>query len=350
MSYKGKNVEVDGTTVTIKASSAATAREIAAGAEQGLIEAEGTKGQKAAAKVDGSAKAVGAIVDTLGVRSLHVISFVALFLACMFMWKSGQNLTGIKGAGWLFSVFLVLVAIGAKIGAGRWGKAVRLKSYDRNWWAGLTVGLVLISALFGLAFQAGVTVSQETGKSAVVSEMRSVKSEIADLQLSLTRAQNDLSFPVQSAEALRLRFDGILARDPGNARGEPSGKPLGEWVEYGTDNFCRGTSYYKTTLPYCEQLLDLREQIAVRESFEADTARLADLRDREAALLNDRASMQVSSAGAIGQVFGGNMQGSWLSALIYLLPGMLFILVIDILMVGSAWLAYRFPNGVEGDE
>lgn len=347
MSYEGKNVTVEDTTVTIKAESAATARELAANAERGLISAEGSGGQKAAVKVDGSIRWWGRIVDTLGVRSLHVISFVALGLACVFMWKSGQNLTGIKGAGWLFSIFLVLVVIGAKVGAGRWGKAVRVNSSDKKWWMGLTVLLVVISALFGLAFQAGVTANQETGKSAVVSELRSVKTEIGELQISLLRVQNDLNFPVQSAEALTLRMEGILNRDPGNARGEPSGRPLADWVEYGTDDFCRGTSYYKTTLPYCEQLLDLQELVQVRTDFEKGQSRLDKLRTRERELLDSRSVLQVSSASALGEVFGGDIQGGWLSALILLLPGAFFMLVIDILMVGAAWLAYRFPNGVE---
>jgi len=335
MSIEGKGVSVDGTTVTIRTDSEATARDIGAAAERERLANDGTRGERSAAWFDGWLTGAGKWFDKLDARLLHLVSWAAALVGMFIGWQAGQNLSAVKNAGIFFSVAFVALVFAGKYAAGRWGRDARAKRDSQNAWQAVTIAAFVLCVISGSAVQIGAEANQDSGRAALVAQNNILKAEISGLQAQIFNAEDDLSFPASSSKVLQRSFEAALARDPRRADGQPSGKALGEWVDYGTDTFCRGSSYYKNE--FCPDLIDQERALLIRIDYETAQKALAQKREQQVGLLVQIQSSSQSTFGAVSNRMGGEI-------LILILIGLLITLMVDGVAFGTAFMAYRYPE------
>lgn len=335
MKYEGKGVEVDGTTVTITTDSEATARGIAAAAERDRLKAEGGRGERAAAGLDGFLSGAGKMADKLDARVLHVVAWAATIVGCFLAWKAGQNLSSLKEASDLFSIALVALVLGGKYAAGRAGREYDKGSQQRGVWLGVTSAIFFAAVLSGAGVNISAEMNRDSGRDVLLAQSQTLRAEISDLQAEQMQYQQDLLLPMTPVDVLESRLEAKLKLDPMNQSGAPSGKALSEWLDYGTDEFCRGSNYYKNR--YCPDILDMQAGLDLRRAYEATIANIDVKRAANSAILDKLANSQFSTFGAVSEKLGG--------ALLYImLVGAFMTFIVDGVAFGAAFLAYRYPE------
>jgi hypothetical protein len=330
---RGERSDIDGTTVVIHADTEAGARAAAAAAESARLDAEGSPEEKAKYWIDRRLDGVGAMNSAAMRNTAHILAWVFLLIGGAFAWQAGSNLWALDELKPAFGAFAVGVVASAKFAAGRWAKALNdgnasAAAMFRN----VAIICVLASAALGFSLQGANMVNRQTGAT-------TIKVQIEDYEGSLRRMRaeaDEIDRPREAAAQIERELQALLARSAINFDGRPAPFNVAGAVEHGTETFCRGSSFYKNK--YCPDILDLQGALEARQIYEQ---KITDIRMTEQMISDLRAqTTHLSGAEAIGQTLG--VSGLWGAAL-----GALLILLIDMFMVGAAYVAHRYPRGVE---
>lgn len=333
MTIRGERSNIDGTTVVIHSETEAGARAAAAAAESARLEAEGTPEEKAKHWIDQRLDGLSGMNSAVMRNTAHILAWVFLIIGAAFAWQAGSNLWAVDELRPLFGAFAVGVVASAKFSAGRWAKALNDGNKSAaDMFRNVAVVCVIASAALGFSLQGSNMVNRQTGATAV-------KIQIEDYETSLRRMRaeaDEMDRPREAAVQIERELQAMLARPAVNFDGRNAPFNIGAAIEMDADTFCRGSSFYKNK--YCPDVLDLQGALEARLLYES---KLADIRNTELMIADLRSqTTQLSGAEAIGATL--NVSGLWGAAL-----GALLILFIDMFMVGAAYVAHRYPRGVE---
>ncbi|MEL7231400.1 MAG: hypothetical protein AAGJ85_02695 [Pseudomonadota bacterium] len=351
MSYHGSKVRTDkdgNIVVRGDGMSEATRRQVISEIEHGMVSSHGSVIDKATNWLDEVSDGLGKMAQRF---SFNVLSWILLVIGSLFAFNAGLGMIGeTKDATGIlrlaFAFFAVAIVFVAKFSGGRWGKAKRLRQ-PHGLWKGLAVSGVAVSAVFALSLVSSIEQNQSTGKSALIEQVRSVRAELSTVQTNIMRAESDLLFPALPSSTLTMQMEAKLSLAPARADGASSGRSLADWVEYGTDGFCRGSSFYKDT--YCPDLLDLQSQIDVRKAYEANVQRQGDLIARKDALTAEISGIRTGGISALQNQVGDAGMSGVLSLLLQALIIFGTVTLIDLACVGTAYIHARYPRGIEDE-
>ncbi|MBA4337971.1 MAG: hypothetical protein C0421_03905 [Hyphomonas sp.] len=334
---KGERASVDGQTVTIITQSAATAREIAALAEAERLKREGGLLGWASAGIEEIGDGVALVAQKIGRGTFEIIANALMVVGGLIAFVSWSRLLPIKSDEISFAIGCVGVAIivGAKVCAGRWAK--ELNEGDRpaaDTWKRWAIAGVIVDAIAALAFSAAVVEDEKTGRIDYNVQIESLETEAKKIEF---RA-GDLDRPNTTAELLTLDLDQLLNQTARNREGTATGKPVREWIGWGTDTYCitsGNNTYYVDK--YCPDIADAHRALLKRQAYEAELAKADDLRAQADALRAARP--EASSGAALGDMLATEDR-PWTKAVV----PMLLMLIILVVMVTTAFIAKRNPK------
>lgn len=332
MTIRGENTEIDGTTVVIRAETEHAARAAAEAAESARLNAEGTMEQKAKHWIDKRLDGLADMNSAVMRNTAHIMAWTLLIIGGAFAWQAGSNLWAVDELKPFFGAFAVVVVASAKFSAGRWAKAQNdgnapAATMFRN----IAVVCVLASAALGFSLQGSNMVNRQTGATAIKEQIEANESSLRRM-----RAEADeMDRPRETAAQIDKELQALLAKSAVNFDGKNAPFNVGGAIEYGTETFCRGSSYYKNK--YCPDVLDLEGALEARKVYEAKLSDIYALEDSTTALRGE--TQHLSGAEAIGATLG-------VSGLVGAALGALLILLIDLFMVGASYVAHRYPKGV----
>lgn len=333
---KGERASVDGQTVTITTQSAATAREIAALAEAERLKREGGALGKAGAFIEEVGDGLAVVSQKLGRGTYEIIANTAMIVGGLIAFISWSRLLPIKEAEISFAIGLIGVAIivGAKVAAGRWAK--ELNEGDREAaesWKRWVIAGVIVDAIAALAFSVAVVEDEKAGRIDYDVQIESLEREAKQIEY---RA-DALDRPNMTAELLQMDLDALLNQTARNREGTSTGKPVSEWIGWGTDNYCiaKGNAFYVDK--YCEDIAEAHRALLKRQAYEAEFAKAEAKRAEASALRAKRPDK--SSGAALGSWFSTGDR-PWMQAVV----PMLLMLIILVVMVTTAFIAKRNPK------
>lgn len=322
------SISDDGLTVSVKAESAATAREIAADLEAGVRKAEGGWGAKFNA---GLARSLNRFDETLGIygdRQLTMLRdgmFICAMAMAIFAWY--RTLPGYEI---LMCVIGVLIVWAVKASAGSLDKAEQ--AGDRNlvnfYRVIIVIGFVL-ELIASSSLQASVAVDRETGREDINTQIANLENEQSNLMIALARP------PSAPAAAIQSRIDGYLTTPMVNRNGSQLTRTVGQMYEAtacNPDSEGGAAERYYIGI-YCGTLNELKAEKAEAEAYEAASARFAEIGPQIAGLQKIRPA--AASTFSLAQK-GGDMAW-WLSLVIPV--GLTFCLMLA--MTVMAYLAGR---------
>lgn len=261
---KGASTEIgeDGVTVTIRAESEATARELAAEMETRVRQAEGGPGAKINSFLSKSADRLDETLGIYGgVRLLAIIRDALLVCAmtiAVFAW-----LRILPGYEILLGTVGALITFAMKSAAGRIYEAEQEGDENLRGMLVLVMGAGLIlEVMASSSLQAYTAVQAETGRADVDSEIHRLDQERQTLLIKLARV------PDGSSEAIEERISAFLANPMVNREGSQLTKTVGSLVD---ETDCKGNSYYVGI--YCPTYLELKGEYQTALSYEQDKAR-----------------------------------------------------------------------------
>ncbi|MEL7112108.1 MAG: hypothetical protein AAGK93_04085 [Pseudomonadota bacterium] len=326
-------VKVDGDTVTIKAKSADTARQIGAAAEDELLKKEGGISGFIDRVLDG----MGNVVDTIGRPSFQWIAWALALVGAVIAFISWSRFLPSKDLAWLFGSVGVCIILGTKLSAGRWASALNEKDGEQTrFWSSLAAAGLLINFIAAFAFQAAVTADQETGAHDTDIQISQLEREIRQLNFELNSAQK----PADSAEALQFDLDLALKQQALTNEGNPARLTVGEVIGWGEDEYCMPGGRYASYIDrYCPDVIDLHRDLQRRIAYEKVVAD-RDAKNVQVQALRD-SRPKTSSSTALGQQLAAE-GGAWRQNV----PGAILMLIIELAMVVAAYTAKRHPKGV----
>ncbi|MEO1308463.1 MAG: hypothetical protein AAFV38_11215 [Pseudomonadota bacterium] len=326
-------VKVDGDTVTIKAKSADTARQIGAAAEDELLKKEGGFSGLIDRFLDG----MGNVTDTIGRPSFGWIAWALAVVGSVIAFISWSRILPSKDLAWLFGVVGVCIILGTKLAAGRWASALNVSDTEQSkYWSWVALAGLVINFVAALGFQAAVTADEETGAYDIGIEISQLEREVRQANFEL----NSMQKPPDTAETLQLDLDLALKQQALTNEGNPARLTVGEVIAWDTDDYCMpGGNYASYVDRYCPDVIDLQKQLQRRISYEEAVA-ARDAKNAQIQTLKD-SRPQTSSSTALGNQLASE-GGAWRKNL----PGALLMLIIELAMVVAAFTAKRHPKGV----
>lgn len=318
----------DGLSLTVRAESSATVRELAADLEAGVRKAEGGWGAKFNA---GLARSLNRFDETLGIygdRQLSMIRdmlFICAMAMAIFAWY--RTLPGLEP---LMCFIGVLIVWAVKACAGSLDKAEQ--AGDRNlanfYRVIIVIGFVL-ELIASSSLQASVAVDRETGREDINVQIANLENEQNNLMIALART------PSAPAAAIQARIDGYLTTPMVNRNGSQLTRTVGQMYEAtgcNPDSEGGATERYYIGI-YCGTLNELKAEKLEAESYEAAKLRFEEIGPQIAGLQKMRPA--ASSTFALASK-GGDMAW-WLSLVIPV--GLTFCLMLA--MTVMAYLAGR---------
>lgn len=318
---KGATTEIgeDGLTVSVKAESAATARELAADLETRVRTAEGGWGAKANAKLANSLNRFDETLGIYGDRMLQILRDALLLCAmalAAFAWF--RILPGYEP---LMAAIGMLIVFAMKTAAGRLDKAEQEGDTGlRSLLVVIIIGGFILEVGASLSLQAASAVDRETGREDINSEIRALESERNMLQITLA------SVPSAPSTAIDQRIEALMLTAAVNSRGDQLPRKVGDVI-----GDCKGNSYYVRI--YCPTLLELQAERDQAIAYELAQSRFAEIAPRISALQASRPS--ASSTFALAAKGGDSAW--WLSLVI----PMTLTIVLNATMLLLAYLAGR---------
>lgn len=333
---KTDKVTVDGTKVTITTKSSATAREIGALAEAERLKKEAGVAGALQAGIEEFGDALAGIAEKVGRGTFEIIANSALVVGAVIAFISWSRLLPLKDdLNYLIGLVGVLIIVGAKVAAGRWAKALNKgKRSAAEHWKQLVIAGVVVDAIAALAFSVAAVEDEKSGRIDFDTQIESLERDAKQIGF---RAET-LDRPNTTAEILQLDLDQILNQTARNREGTSTGKPVKDWIGWGTEAYCITTgnnTYYVDR--YCEDVIEADRALKKRQAYEAELAR-AEARLAEADALR-KTRPERSSGAALGSwVSTGDRP--WMQAVV----PMLLMFIILIVMVTTAYIAKRDPE------
>ncbi len=326
-------VKVEGDTVTIKAGSAATAREIGAKAEDDLLKKEGG----IAGLIDRLLDGAGNVVDTIGRPSFQWIAWALALVGSVIAFISWSRFLPVKDLAWLFGSVGVCIILGTKLSSGRWATSLNASDKEQaKFWGSLAFAGLVVNFIAAFAFQAAVTSDQETGAHDADVQIAQLEREARQLNFELGSMQK----PPDTAEALQFDLDLALKQQALTNAGEPARLTVAEVIGWGSEDYCMpGGNYASYVDRYCPDIIDLQRNLQRRIAYEKVVAD-RDAKNAEAKALRD-SRPETSSSTALGRQLAAE-GGAWRQNL----PGALLMLLIELAMVVAAFTAKRHPKGI----
>lgn len=335
---QGKNVKVEGTKVTIQTGSAATARELAAAAENEVLKREGGFTGGVAALIDNIGDFLATVSRRMGHGTFELIGNTALIVGSVIAFVSWTRLLPLENrlAAWGVGAIGVAVILAAKVSAGRWAEAVNEgKVGPALSWKRWAVICLLVDALAAFAFSAAVVADEKTGRIDYQTQIEELSREARQIEY----AAADLDRPNLSAEILQMDLDVLLNREAKNSQGAATGRMVRDWIGWGaeaqpTEAYCitAGNNTYYIDL-YCEDVIEAHRNLMKREAYEAQL-QLAEEKRAEAERLKLERPAASSAAALGGLMSEGQDWGAPVG-------GMLLMFVVLLIMVTAAFIAKR---------
>lgn len=335
---QGKNTKVEGTTVTIETASAATAREIAAAAENEVLLKEGGFFGFAQTAIDVVSHGLNGVAERLGRSTFEIIASALMVVGGLIAFISWSRLLPIKSEELNFAIGLVGVGIvvGTKVCAGRWAKECNERdAASAEFWRNWVIAGVIIDGLAALAFSAAVVEDEKTGRIDYDVQIESLEREAKQIGF---RA-DELDRPNATVEILEMDLGQLLNQTARNREGTSTGKPVKDWIGWGTESYCITTgnnTFYVDR--YCADIIDADRKLKKRQAYEAELARAQAKADEAAALRAARPER--SSGAALGKALGDEAD---VPVLRMIVP-MALMFVILLVMVTAAFIAKRDPK------
>lgn len=326
-------VKVEGNTVTIKAESSETAREIGAAAEDDLLRKEGG----VAGWIDRALDAMGNITDTIGRPSFGWIAWALAVVGSVIAYISWSRVLPSKDLAFLFGIVGVCILIGTKLASGRAATALNgSDAQQASYWGWFTFSGLLVNFIAALAFQAAVTADQQTGAYDADVNISNLEREARTLTFQAEQMQK----PPDTLDALQFDLELALKQQAINNGGEPTRLTVSEVIAWGTDNYCLpGGNYASYVDRYCPDVVELDRKVQRRAAYDKVIGN-RDAKNAEAKAL--RASRpKTSSSSALGSQLAAD-GGTWRKNI----PGAIMMLIIELAMVLAAFTAKRHPKGV----
>lgn len=318
---KGANTEIgeDGLTVSVKAESAATARELAADLETRVRSAEGGWGAKANAKLANSLDRFDETLGIYGDRMLQILRDALLLCAmalAAFAWF--RILPGYEP---LMAAIGMLIVFAMKTAAGRLDKAeLEGDTGLRSLLIIIIVGGFILEVGASLSLQAASAVDRETGRTDINDQIKALENERNLLQITLVSA------PTAPSSAIDQRIEALMLTAAVNTQGTQLNRKVGDLI-----GDCKGNSYYVRI--YCPTLLELQADRDKALAYETAQSRFAAISPEIAALRAERPD--ASSTFALAAKGGDSAW--WLSLVI----PMTLTIVLNATMLLLAYLAGR---------
>jgi hypothetical protein len=339
---------ISGTTVTIEAESEEAARAAFSAAEGARLKAEGRMTERAKHSIDNFLDDLVGMNDTAMRNTMHIVAWTLLVIGGAFAYVSGSNLWATPELKPVFGAFAIVVVFIGKVAAGRWAKSAnkldaaptdaeqKKAKGALNTFRATALVCVAMSAALGFALQSANSVNRENGAIAT-------KDQIDDngAALRMLKAEADeMDRPRETVAQIEKELLAMKSRSAVNYNGANAKFNIGEAVEDGSETYCRGSTYYKNK--YCPDLLDLEGALEARRAYRGKLDAIHALEANTTELRSNH--VELSSSEAIGKVlFKGEGKAGLIKGM---LIGMLLILIIDMLMVGTSYLAHRYPKGV----
>jgi hypothetical protein len=338
---KTERVEVEGSTVTIRADSEATAREIAAAADRDRIKREGGVSERIDQKFD----SIGDVVDGLfGRPAMGILGWVLATVASVMAFLSFERLAPSVAMQVLFGIVGVVFVAAQKVGAARWAKADNMKADSlANFYRWMTFGAMAIVFAVSVAYQSAVSADVDSGATGIDTKIETLERAIREAEYDA----GEMVRPQDPQETLRRDLDRRLARPAKNRDGAPAGFTVGEAVgagERGEDGlmpatFCMPNTGRQTYIDReCPDLIDMEKGLQRRIAYDQAIAAI-DKKKLEVETLA-KTKPKKSSALELGETFGkdGKLAGFILSAA--------WLAFIEAFMVFFVYVSKRHPKGV----
>lgn len=370
--WKGQDmsneVKQQGDTVTIKAKSSATAREIAAAARTDLLKKEGG----VAGHIHVAGEWVSDVSRALGKGTFEIIASALLVVGGVIEFLSWSRLLPLEHVGanpndptgtdlrWLIGLVGLAIMLGVKVCAARVAlrqnekddalaagkpELAKMKAEKASVYTMIVIVGALVNAVAALAFGAAISVDAQSGRIDYDEQIAGIERKARQLEYeaeALPRPADDLAL-------LREDLDRFLKSTAYNNAGQATplsraavigwgvdedGKPLAEPGEA----YCLpGGEYQSYVDRYCPDAADLHRKVKQKQSW-ADRVSAAQTMMAEAQQLRDTrpvAASAVALGGAAG-IFGSFWK---------FVPPMALMALILLVMVFASYVAKRDLEG-----
>lgn len=326
-------VKVDGEEVTIRAGSAAEAREIAANAEHGNM----TGNRGADGVIDDFLDGAGRIGETLGRPIFEWAAWALAIVGGFVAYISWSRLTPDDNVKLLFGAVGVIIILVVKISAGRWAKADNKGDNEKvRTYASIAIGGLLVNMFVAVTFQAAVSQDEQTGTLDVNRSIMALERQEREATRDIDRMQAP-PFPL---DILQYDLEQALNAPALNNADQPTPLSVAEVISWDTDDYCMPGGQYKSYVErYCPDIVEMHRAVKLRTDYEAMLVKRDEIRIE---LRKQIAARPTASSGlALGSELaeGGREWARYV-------PGALLMLIIELFMVLAQYIAKRHPKGV----
>lgn len=328
MTKRAGAVEIrDDHSVVVTTGGSVEAGEVASAMRDAALRQEAPWRARLARIIDG----VSGIADEGGRGLFGILAWIVALFAIYFAFTSFSRVfpeDPVLGTG--LGVVGGVIVLAIKMSAGRWAfEFCNRDKHGQLLYGSLTIAGILVVAIVGASYQAAI----DDDRGAGIIEANMTIGDLEKRTRSLTREREDMrmrpDFPFETSGDISAELTRDLSRAARNRNGEVTGKPIGDHIGLGSEDFCIGTSFYVER--YCPDLLDVENRLRIRAAYE-DLGEEIDANATEIARLRSNMPKQASTI-ALGQTMAG---GKGWSAFV---AAALMLTLIDTLMAGLAWLA-----------